>query len=45
VTRGERQQSNIARLLDGAGEPALVRGADTGETPRHNLAAFGYKLP
>ena len=40
----EGQQRDVASLLDGAGETALVRGANTGQTPRHNLAALGDKL-
>jgi hypothetical protein len=37
----ERQQSDIASLLDGAGQTALVRGADTGEPTGNDLAALG----
>jgi hypothetical protein len=40
----ERQQCNVPRLLDGARQPPLVRGADTGQPPRHNLAALSHKL-
>src|SRR5580658_1601431 len=43
VLRGKRQQSDVACLLDGAGQAALVRGADAGQTARHNLAALGHK--
>ena len=39
----KRQQGDVPSLLDGAGQAALVRGADTGEPPRHNLAALGHK--
>ena len=41
--RCERQQGDVAGLLDGAGQAALVRGADAGQTARHNLAALGDK--
>jgi len=41
---GEGQQSDVASLLDGAGEAALVRGANAGEPPGHDLAALGYEL-
>jgi hypothetical protein len=44
VASCERQQSDIAGLLDGTRETALVRGADAGQTARHNLAALGDKL-
>jgi len=44
VARGEGQQSDVAGLLDGAGEAALVRGADAGQAPGHDLAALGYEL-
>jgi hypothetical protein len=37
------QQSNIARLLNRFRQTALVRGADPGKAPRHNLAALGHK--
>jgi len=43
VPRGERQQGDIASLLDGARETALVRGANTGEPPRDDLSALGHK--
>jgi hypothetical protein len=45
MSRGERQQRNVASLLDGAREPALVRCANAAQTTRNNLAALGYKLP
>jgi hypothetical protein len=45
VPRGKWQQSDIARLLDGAGEPTLMRGANASEASRHNLAALGHELP
>jgi hypothetical protein len=41
---GKRQQRNVPCLLDGGGQAPLVRCADSGETPRHNLAAFGHEL-
>jgi hypothetical protein len=43
VARGKRQQGDVPGLLDGAGQAALVRGANAGEPPRHNLAALGHK--
>src|SRR5579864_1542498 len=42
--RAERQQRNIARLLDGRGQPPLVRGAHAAQAAGHDLAAFGHKL-
>ena len=44
MLRGKRQQSNVAGLLDGAGQTALMRGANAGETPRNNFAALGHEL-
>jgi hypothetical protein len=44
VPRRERKQGDIPGLLDGAGQAALVSGANAGEPPGHNLAALGYKL-
>src|SRR5580698_9572745 len=44
VPRGERKQGDVAGLLDGAGQAALVRGANAGEPPGHDLAALGHKL-
>jgi hypothetical protein len=41
VARGKGQQGDIPGLLDGARQAALVRGADAGETPGHDLAALG----
>src|ERR1700683_1133235 len=41
--RRERQQGDIARLLDGVGEPPLVRGADAGNAARDNLAALRHE--
>ena len=41
---GKRQQGDVARLLDGAGQAALVRGANAGQPPGNNLAALGHKL-
>jgi hypothetical protein len=43
VPRCERQQGDVPGLLDGAGQAALVRGANAGETPGHDLAALGHK--
>src|SRR5208337_712244 len=39
----KRQQRDVPCLLDGAGQTALMRGANTGQPPRHNLAALGHK--
>jgi hypothetical protein len=44
VLRGKRQQSDVASLLDGAGEPALMRGAHSGQAPGHDLAALSNEL-
>jgi len=41
----KRQQRNVPRLLDGASQTALMRSANTGQPPRHNLAALGHELP
>ena len=41
VARGERQQGDIASLLDGASQTALVRGADTRKPPGNDLATLG----
>jgi hypothetical protein len=43
VPRGKRQQGDIPGLLDGAGQAALMRGANASEPPGHNLATLGYK--
>ena len=43
VPCGKRQQGDIPGLLDGAGQAALVLGADAGEPPGHDLAALGHK--
>ena len=43
MPRGKRQQGDVAGLLDGAGQSALVLGANAGEPPRHDLAALGHK--
>jgi hypothetical protein len=43
VPRGKRQQGDVPSLLDGAGQAALVRGANAGEPPGHDLAALGHK--
>jgi hypothetical protein len=43
VPCGKRQQGDVPGLLDGAGQTALMRGANTGEPTGHDLAAFGHK--
>jgi len=43
VARGEGQQGDVAGLLDGAGQAALVRGANAGQAPGHDLAALGHE--
>src|SRR6185312_15585237 len=40
----KRQQGDVAGALDGRGQLALMRRADAGQTPRHNLAALSNKL-
>jgi hypothetical protein len=40
----ERQQSNVAGLLDGTRQPSLVRRADSGEASRYDLAPLRDKL-
>src|ERR1700688_5027154 len=40
----KRQQSDVARALDGHAEPALVARANSGHAPRQNLAALLDKL-
>jgi hypothetical protein len=40
----ERQQSDIARLLDRPRETALVRRAHSGQASRSDLAAFRHEL-
>jgi hypothetical protein len=44
VPGGEGQQGDVAGLLDCAGEAALVRGANAGQAPGHDLAALGHEL-
>ena len=44
VPGGKRQQRNVSRLLDGARQTALMRGANTAQTARNNLAALGNEL-
>ncbi len=39
----KRQQGDVPGLLDGAGQAALVRGANAGQPAGHNLAALGHK--
>src|ERR1017187_2201105 len=41
----ERQQRDVARLLDGIGQAALVRRAHAGQTPGNDFARLGHKLP
>src|SRR5580693_10369245 len=41
--RRERQQGDIARLLNGVGQPPLMRGADAGNAARDDLAALRYE--
>src|ERR1700687_3961212 len=41
--RRERQQGDVARLLDGVGEPPLMRGANAGDAARDDLAALRHK--
>jgi hypothetical protein len=43
VPCGKRQKGYIPGLLDGAGQAALVRGANTAQPPRHDLASLGHK--
>jgi hypothetical protein len=43
VSRGKRQQSNVARLLDGPGKPPLVRSAHAGQPPGDDFAALGHE--
>jgi hypothetical protein len=40
----KRQQSDVARLLDGPRQPPLMGGADAGEAPGHYLAPLGDEL-
>ena len=37
------QQGDVASLLDGSGQPALVRGANASQPAGHNLATLGHK--
>ena len=39
----ERQQGDVARLLDGVGQAALVRRAHAGQTAGNDLAAFRHE--
>jgi hypothetical protein len=41
---GKRQQSNVSRLLDRGRQTPLVRGADSGEASRNDLATLGHEL-
>jgi hypothetical protein len=40
----ERQQSDVARALDGFAQPALVPRTNAGHAPRQNLPALLYEL-
>ena len=44
LTRAIKQARDVAGLLDGARQPALVGGADAGKTAGDDLAALGHKL-
>ena len=44
VPRRKRKQRDVASLLDGARQTALMRGAHTGQTAWHNLAALSHEL-
>jgi hypothetical protein len=44
VMRGERQQGDIAGLLNGPGQPPLVRGTHAGQAPGNDLASLGDEL-
>ena len=41
ICRRERQQGDVARLLDRFAQPLLMRRAHTGNTPGRDLAALG----
>src|SRR3954452_12632545 len=43
VTRRERKQRDVTRLLDRVGEPPLVRRAHTRNAARDDLAALGHE--
>ena len=43
MLRSKRQQSDVAGLLDGAGQAALVRCTNAGKAARHDLAALGHE--
>ena len=38
-------QRDVARLLNGVGQAALMRGAHPSQAARHDLARFGHELP
>jgi hypothetical protein len=44
LPRGERQQGNVARPLDGRCKAALVRSAHPGQPPWDDLASLRHKL-
>jgi hypothetical protein len=43
VPGGKRQQGDVPGLLDGAGQAALVRGANACEPSGHDLSALSHK--
>src|SRR5271165_4302138 len=43
VPCGKRQQGDVPSLLDGAGQAALVGGANAGEPAGHNLPTLSHK--
>ena len=43
VPCGKREQGDVPGLLDGAGQTALVGGANAGESTGHDLATLGHK--
>src|SRR5271156_4597241 len=42
---GKRQQCDVACLLDGRGQPVLMRRTHAGQPPGHDLAALRHELP
>ena len=44
VSGGKRQQRDVSRLLDGARQAALMRGANTAQASWNNLAALCNEL-
>jgi hypothetical protein len=43
VPCGKGKQGDVPGLLDGAGKATLVRRANAGQTPGHDLASLGHK--